>query len=292
MEFFSKIIHYIRLSEERTTFPKTFKEELDYQCSKILTFASLITMSWLTYIPIDLKLHPDKPLMIALRISFPVAGLLLFNTRFFRPLRTRPLLMLTLYGAYMEIIGGIIAAVAGGDSAYIGGYVFLLTLLAVVPFQKTAAYTILLVSLLIFFSVSVMCGTDFSRTQLIYSRNDLLCAAFIISCFIYILDNTRYIKWIKSKEAEFGQIVIEDQKNQLEEQINIAGELHKSLFPKDVPLINEAVISYKCTPMMELGGDFIDYHFDEKEKILGLFVCDVSGHGVAGALFLQWLRYH
>lgn len=290
MKTFNKIIKYIRLEDERISFPETFKQELDYQSSKILTFASLITLSWLTYIPIDISLHPDKPIIVAFRLGFPVAGLLLFSSRFYEPLRTRCLLMLTLFGGYMEISTAILTAATKGDSAYIGGYLFIITLLAVAPLSRRGAYTILILSLLTFFGVSYYVGTDFSRLQLRYSINDVLCTAFIVSCFIHILNSTRYVKWVKSKEAETGQVIIEEQKNQLEQQISIAGELHKALLPQSIPQISEVVISFKCTPMMELGGDFIDICYDEKEKYLGLFVCDVSGHGVAGALFSSMVK--
>ncbi len=285
-----KIITYIRLEEERVTFPESFRKELDYQSGRLLTFASLITLTWLTYIPIDIKLHPDKPIIIALRIGFPIVGTILFATRFIPFLRTRHNLMLTLYGAYMEYSVAVLTAATGGDTAYIGGYLFVMTLLAIAPLWRSAAWGILYSSLFIFFCVSYFYGTDFSSPHIRYSLNDLLCTAFIVSCFIYIMNSIRYTKWQKSKQAEESQLVIEEQKNQLEQQISIAGELHKALFPKGVPLIKEALISYRCLPMMDLGGDFIDIHYDEKEKILGLFVCDVSGHGVAGALFSSMVK--
>jgi hypothetical protein len=290
LNFFNKITNYLKLEDERTSFPETFKEELNYQSSKILTFASLITLSWLTYIPIDLQLHPDKPLIVAFRIGFPFVGLLFFLTRFISFLRARPLLMLTLYGAYLEISTAILTAVTKGDTSYIGGYLFVLTLLTVVPFQRIGAYTILALSLLSFFSISWLVGLDFNDPQIRYSLNDIFSVSFIVSCFIYILNSSRHVRWLKSKEAEAGQFVIEDQKNQLEHQIAIAGDLHKALLPKSIPFIEEAVISYKYAPMMELGGDFIDFCYNEKEKSLGLFVCDVSGHGVAGALFSSMVK--
>lgn len=290
MNFFNKIINYLKLEDERTSFPETFKQELNYQSSKILTFASLITLSWLTYIPIDLQLHPDKPLIIAFRIGFPIVGLLFFLTRFISFLRTRSLLMLTLYGAYLETSTAIMTALTKGDPAYIGGYLFVLTLLTVVPFQRIGAYSILALSLLSFFSISWLVGLDFNDPQIRYSLNDIFSVSFIVSCFIYILNSSRHVRWLKSKEAEAGQFVIEDQKNQLEQQITIASDLHKALLPKNIPVIDEAVISYKYAPMMELGGDFIDFCYNENEKSLGLFVCDVSGHGVAGALFSSMVK--
>ncbi|HNX25554.1 MAG TPA: SpoIIE family protein phosphatase [Spirochaetota bacterium] len=290
MKIINKILMYIKLEDERTSFPATFKQELDYQSSKILTFASLITLSWLTYIPIDLRLHPDKPLIIVLRIGFPVIGLLLFFSRFINSLRPRYLLMLTLFGAYMEISTAVLTAVTIGDPAYIGGYLFVLTLLAVAPLQRSDAYAILGVSLATFFSISWFAGMNFTNPHTMYSLNDIFCVTFIVSCFIFILNNSRYVRWLKSKEAEAGQVIIEDQKNQLEQQIIFAGDLHKTLLPQDIPVIEEAVISYKYAPMMELGGDFIDFCYNEKEKSLGLFVCDVSGHGVAGALFSSMVK--
>ncbi len=290
MNLINRLIRYIGLDDGRKSFPSTFRRELNYQSSRILTFASFATLSWLTYIPIDMALHPDKPVIVVLRLAFPVVGILLFCTRFIKSLREKSLLLLILYGAYLEVSTAVLTAFTAGDPAYIGGYIFILTLLAVVPYPRKAAYTILYFSVTVFFIMSWFFGMDFTGARVRYSINDVMAVTVVISFFIYILNGTRYMRWVKSREVEAGQRIIEDQKNQLEMQIHIAGELQKALLPKEIPVIPEVFIAYSYRPMMEVGGDFIDIFYDKNSKIVSSFVCDVSGHGVAGAFVSSMVK--
>jgi len=205
MRSLKKILINFKLEDNRTSFPETFNQELNYQCGRILTFASIITLSWLTYIPIDLQLHPDKPVIIAIRIGFPVFGLILYISRFYKTLRKRNLLLLTVYGAYMAISNAILAGSTKGDAVYIGGYLFILTLIALAPLRKMYANLILVSSLIAFFSTSYLSGMRSLTPHNRYSLNDLICVSFIVSCFIHILNNTRYENWFKSKQVEIGQ---------------------------------------------------------------------------------------
>ena len=195
----------LKLEDNRSSYPKTFKEDLNYQCRQILTFASFITLSWLFFIPIDLQLHPDKYLIIAFRIAFPIIGMLLFLSRFTKTLRNRNLFMLTVYIAYLEFSTSILTGITGGDSAYIGGFIFIVTLIIVAPLQKITAYCILAVSFILFFSVSFLSGMDFTNPRSLYSLNNIICVYFIASCLIHILNNTRYRNWLKSKQLEIGK---------------------------------------------------------------------------------------
>jgi hypothetical protein len=138
-ERLNRFLLSIKLTETRTSYPETFREELNYQCGRILTFASLITLSWLTYIPIDLQRHPDKPIIIALRIGFPLVGFFVFMSRFIGSLKTKNLFMLTFYVAYMAISNAVLTGSTNGDTSYIGGYLFILTLISVPPIEKKAA---------------------------------------------------------------------------------------------------------------------------------------------------------
>lgn len=285
-----KLFKSMNLDDSRKSFPETFSGELNYQSSRILTFASFITLSWLTYIPLDMAIHPDKPVLMAFRIGFPVVGLLLFCTRFIKPLRNKSLLLLIIYGAYLEISTATLTALTIGDPAYIGGYIFILTLIALVPYPKKIAYAMLFSSVAVFITLSWFLGMDFSGASARYSINDVMAVTIVVSLFIYILDGTRFMRWVKSREAEAGQRVIEDQKNLLEMQIHIAGELQKALLPKEIPVMEEAFIAYNYKPMMELGGDFVDIFYDEKSNSLSFFICDVSGHGVVGALVASMVK--
>jgi phosphoserine phosphatase RsbU/P len=54
-------------------------------------------------------------------------------------------------------------------------------------------------------------------------------------------------------------------------------------------MLNSLEISAVSYPATEVGGDYFDYFEISSDKI-GLFICDVSGHGVASGLLLSGLR--
>lgn len=315
MAIIKKILTKIWLIDNRTSYPETFKQELDFQCGRMLTFASLITFSWLTYIPIDLQLHPDKPLIIAIRIGFPIFGISLYLARFTKTLKDQNLLLLTIYGAYMAVSNAVLTGLTTGDPAYIGGYLFILTLLAVGPLQRRWAYLILYSSLTTFFVTSYLSGVREIKTHNFYSLNDLFCVTFIVSCFIHILNNTRYTSWYKSRQAQMGEEIIRIQKiyseslektvqertqeleiernnlklrnEVMENDLKMAKHIHEQLMPVEKPA--DYIFSlYK--PMEMVGGDFYDFiKFRDNHK-LGIFLSDVSGHGLAAAFITSMIK--
>jgi serine phosphatase RsbU (regulator of sigma subunit) len=285
-----QIQKYIRLDDPRNEFPDTFREELNYQSRYVLTFGAIISFGWIPYIPIDLMLHPDEPFIIVLRVGFIVLGILLFFTRFIAFFRNRSLLLLTLFGGYLEVATGLLTGLSKGDPAYIGGFLFVLTLIAVCPFPRRPAYILLGLALLSFFVTGYFNGMSFYHYQGRYSLNDILATAVVCAFFVYILDSIRFQSWEKSKKIERAQSIITEQKNQLEKQISIAGELQSALLPRNIPVIQGIKISYRYQPMMGLGGDFIDVHYSPDKKGIGLFICDVSGHGVSGALVASMVK--
>jgi serine phosphatase RsbU (regulator of sigma subunit) len=315
MALIKKILTKIWIIDNRTTYPETFKQELDFQCGRMLTFASLITFSWLTYIPIDLQLHPDKPLIIAIRIGFPVFGISLYLSRFTKALEGQNLLLLTIYGAYMAISNAVLTGLTAGDPAYIGGYLFILTLLAVGPLQRKWAYLILYSSVTTFFITSYLSGVRDIQPHNFYSLNDLFCVTFIVSCFIHILNNTRYTSWYKSRQAQIGEEIIRIQKiyseslektvqertrelevernnlklrnEVMENDLKMAKHIHEQLMPVEKPA--DFIFSlYK--PMEMVGGDFYDFIKFRDNRKIGIFLSDVSGHGLAAAFITSMIK--
>ena len=84
--------------------------------------------------------------------------------------------------------------------------------------------------------------------------------------------------------------IIEKQKSELEKDILLAQEIQLALLPQNIPDISAVEIAYKYVPIMGVGGDFIDIHYRRGMKELGLFICDVSGHGVGSALVASMVK--
>ena len=92
------------------------------------------------------------------------------------------------------------------------------------------------------------------------------------------------------KKVEERTAVIESQKEELEKDIELAKTIQAALLPQKIPCLKQVDIAYKYVPMMAVGGDFIDIHYREGMKETGLFICDVSGHGVASALIASMVK--
>lgn len=72
-------------------------------------------------------------------------------------------------------------------------------------------------------------------------------------------------------------------------ELDYAREIQLSMLPESRTIINDICISAISKPAYEVGGDYFDY-FELSDGKVGVFICDVSGHGVASALLLSGLR--
>ena len=74
----------------------------------------------------------------------------------------------------------------------------------------------------------------------------------------------------------------------LKRDLQIAHEIQQTLLPKDIPQTEKFTIAVRYKAMYELGGDFYDFQFSNNK--LGLFLGDVSGHGIPAALISSMLK--
>ncbi len=84
--------------------------------------------------------------------------------------------------------------------------------------------------------------------------------------------------------------IIEKQKHEMESDIELARKIQTALLPSSIPYITRVDIAYRYVPVMKVGGDFIDIHYREGMNELGLFICDVSGHGAASAMIASMVK--
>lgn len=75
----------------------------------------------------------------------------------------------------------------------------------------------------------------------------------------------------------------------MKKELNYAREIQLSMLPDSEATINDLNIAGISLPASEVGGDYFDY-FEISENQVGIFICDVSGHGVASGLMLSALR--
>ena len=72
----------------------------------------------------------------------------------------------------------------------------------------------------------------------------------------------------------------------------LAGEVQKSLLPRDKPMIQGLDIAGKNVSCDEIGGDYFDFIWrrDSKKGPFSVVVGDISGHGVDSALLMTTAR--
>ncbi len=75
----------------------------------------------------------------------------------------------------------------------------------------------------------------------------------------------------------------------MKKELNYAREIQLSMLPENEAIIGDLEIAAVSLPASEVGGDYFDY-FKVSENEIGIFICDVSGHGVASGLLLSGLR--
>ncbi|MFA5404989.1 MAG: PP2C family protein-serine/threonine phosphatase [Ignavibacteria bacterium] len=77
--------------------------------------------------------------------------------------------------------------------------------------------------------------------------------------------------------------------HRMKKELGYAREIQLSMLPPCEAKFGDLEIAATSVPTYEVGGDYFDY-FKISENLIGLFICDVSGHGVTSALLLSGLR--
>ena len=75
----------------------------------------------------------------------------------------------------------------------------------------------------------------------------------------------------------------------LQQELQIAAEVQRSILPQQMPDDPRLQMDCHITPAREVGGDFYDYFWLDREH-LGVVIADVSGKGVPAALFMAITR--
>ncbi|EMJ90765.1 7TM diverse intracellular signaling domain-containing protein [Leptospira alstonii] len=98
----------------------------------------------------------------------------------------------------------------------------------------------------------------------------------------------------KSLQAESLQTNVAAYENQIklsaiEQELRIARELQKSILPDKFPKIEGIELSVRTECASFVGGDFYDFH-DYGDGRLGVFISDVSGHGIPAAIIASMVK--
>ena len=140
---------------------------------------------------------------------------------------------------------------------------------------STLAYAIPFIAEIIFF-----------RTQSIQSFFIVLLFGALIFVFSYSGQSKRHKQFLARYDYYYKRSY---DSLRMKKELDYAREIQLSMLPQTIATIGNISIVAHSEPAMEVGGDYFDY-FKISENELGVFICDVSGHGVASALMLSGLR--
>lgn len=122
-----------------------------------------------------------------------------------------------------------------------------------------------------------------------HSSSILIDEHMIIFAIIHdITDRMKTLLQIDEFTKEFDKLYdqLETRNKEIERDLAMAKQIQLNLIPSENPKNTYSIYQ----PMDHVGGDFYDFiHFQNEEKI-GLFISDVSGHGVQAALITTMLK--
>jgi two-component system sensor histidine kinase ChiS len=75
----------------------------------------------------------------------------------------------------------------------------------------------------------------------------------------------------------------------IESEITNALAIQRSILPDRPPVIPGIEVAFSYTPMRSLGGDYFDFFIMDRNR-LGMFIADVSGHGLPAALIAAMIK--
>ncbi len=75
----------------------------------------------------------------------------------------------------------------------------------------------------------------------------------------------------------------------IDRDMEVARKILQTAIPEGVPVMSSLDIAVKYIPMESVGGDYYDFHVIDHDSI-GVFISDVSGHGVTAALIASMVK--
>jgi len=94
----------------------------------------------------------------------------------------------------------------------------------------------------------------------------------------------------QKSELEEKNTLIQYRNTQFMEDLKLAQKIQLNLIPRKLPNFKNLAFSAFYQPMDQVGGDFYDFLYEADEKWVGIFISDVSGHGMPAALITSMLK--
>jgi serine phosphatase RsbU (regulator of sigma subunit) len=185
------------------------------------------------------------------------------------------------YAIFSSIIIGMIIVIFVIFFGSMGGFRYLIPIYAV-PFFGSVAY------------MAVM--ENPGKNHFIVLSNPFV--LIILTCvFAEIQERLRFsrFKALRSIEVANRELleknrVIVQNNSRMQEQMKLARIIQHSLIPQAVPRVRDLEIHAVYMPLLEIGGDLYDFIHFKEPNLFGIFIADVTGHGVPAALVTSMVK--
>jgi hypothetical protein len=116
----------------------------------------------------------------------------------------------------------------------------------------------------------------------------------IIAVVGIVMSEVRYRQWFREflsgRTMKHQNRALQDRNQDIQRELDLARNIQAALIPSEVPIIHGLKIATRFDPMREVGGDLYDFIYYRDPDRLGIFICDVTGHGVPAALIAGMVK--
>lgn len=197
------LVWLIGLGERPRGYPATLNEELSFQSWKILRICSLIcVVAWVPYLSIDRVIHPELPSLFYLRLGLSAVGAVSLLVSLLPSAQRLAYAALVALSVYLECATGLITGLVGADSVYLGGFLFVLMLVPIIPLRREHAWALIGAAIATFWIAGSAAGMRFEGPRGAYQVQDLTSTGVVSAVFVYLGDHLRRRSWIKGRTVQ------------------------------------------------------------------------------------------
>ena len=131
--------------------------------------------------------------------------------------------------------------------------------------------------------------SDMPRDVIITYSNPVVFMAGLL-LFVEFYEQMRYREFRTQQIINDKNEIIESTNKTLLMELQLAEKVQNNLIPRAVPQVHNVAFHFIFQPMRSIGGDFFDFLQFKNKNLTGIFICDVSGHGVHAALIASMVK--
>jgi len=142
---------------------------------------------------------------------------------------------------------------------------------------------------LAFFILILLLHNDLSINEWTTLSNPMATALFL-SLLAFVTERRNFKEYILNNKLEANEEILSRYKFTMEKELTFASQLHRFIMPLNSPT---SKISLYYRPYYSLGGDFYDFiSLDKTKNRIGIFLSDVTGHGISSAFITALLKHY